>query len=98
MRLKLDLPYFDGHLHVEDYLDWEQAVEIFFDYMEVTPERQVKFVACKLRGGAGAWWLQLMQTRRREGKGGVRSWVRMKQLLRHHFLPSDFEQLLYLQY
>lgn len=97
-RMKLDIPVFDGHLHIEDYLDWEQAVESFFDYLEVLPERQVKYVACKLKGAAGAWWLQLQQTRQREGKGSVRSWPRMKQLLRSHFLPSDFEQLLYLQY
>lgn len=97
-RLKLDLPCFDGHLHIEDYLDWEQAVEAFFDYMDVAPERQVKFVACKLIGGAAAWWVQLVQTRKREGKGAIRSWGRMKQLLCGHFLPSDYEQLLYLQY
>lgn len=46
------------------------------------------------------WCRHLVATvvRRREGKGCIRSWARMKQLLRSHFLPSDFEHLLYLQY
>ncbi|XP_020677817.1 uncharacterized protein LOC110096287 [Dendrobium catenatum] len=56
-RVKLDIPFFDGRLHIEDYLDWE-----------------------------------------REGRGPVRSWLRMKQLLRGHFLPTDYEQMLYLKY
>ncbi|PKU73240.1 RNA-directed DNA polymerase [Dendrobium catenatum] len=97
-RVKLDIPFFDGRLHIEDYLDWEHAVENFFDYMEIEPEKQVKYVACRLRGGAGAWWSQLLQSRRREGRSPVRSWTRMKQLLRGHFLPTDFEQMLYLKY
>ncbi|XP_020702838.1 uncharacterized protein LOC110114328 [Dendrobium catenatum] len=66
--------------------------------MEIEPEKQVKYVAYRLKGGASAWWSQLLQSRRREGRGSVRSWVRMKQLLRAHFLPTDYEQMLYLKY
>ncbi|KAI0529011.1 hypothetical protein KFK09_001556 [Dendrobium nobile] len=87
-----------GRLHIEDYLDWERAVETFFDYMEIPHEKQVKYVACWLKGGASAWWMQLQQNRQREGKGSVRNWYRMKQMMRGHFLPTDYEQMLYLQY
>ncbi|PKU86182.1 hypothetical protein MA16_Dca002013 [Dendrobium catenatum] len=97
-RVKLDIPFFDGRLHIEDYLNWERSVETFFEYMDIEPEKQVKYVACRLKGGARAWWLQLLQTRRREGRGPVRNWHRMKQLLRSHFLPTDYEQMLYLRY
>ncbi|XP_020696471.1 uncharacterized protein LOC110109634 [Dendrobium catenatum] len=97
-KVKLDIPYFDGRLHIEDFLDWERTVETFFEYMDIEPERQVKYVACRLKGGAGAWWQQLIQSRRREGRGQVRSWHRMKQLLRGQYLPTDYEQMLYVQY
>ncbi|KAI0495827.1 hypothetical protein KFK09_022130 [Dendrobium nobile] len=97
-RIKLDIPFFDGRLHIEDFLDWERDFESFFEYMEIPLEKQVKYVACRLKGGASAWWQQLLQIRRREGKGAVRSWFRMKQLLRGHYLPTDFEQMLYIQY
>ena len=53
--MKIDLPSFDGHLHIEDFLDWLHAVENFFDYMEIPDEKRVKLVAYKLRGGASAW-------------------------------------------
>ncbi|XP_028556143.1 uncharacterized protein LOC114581024 [Dendrobium catenatum] len=97
-RVKLDIPFFDGRLHIEDYLDWERSVETFFEYMDIEPEKQVKYVACRLKGGASAWWQQVTQSRRREGRGAVRNWLRMKQLLRGHFLPTDYEQMLYVQY
>lgn len=66
--------------------------------MDIAPERQVKYVACKLKAGAGAWWIQSNQSRRREGKAPVKSWPKMKRILRSHFLPADYEQILYLQY
>ncbi|KAI0528950.1 hypothetical protein KFK09_001494 [Dendrobium nobile] len=45
-------------LHIEDYLDWEISVETFFEYMDIEPERQVKYVACRLKGDVSAWWQQ----------------------------------------
>ncbi|XP_028551072.1 uncharacterized protein LOC110094610 [Dendrobium catenatum] len=94
----MDIPFFDGKLHIEDFLDWERAVETFFEYMDVPRDKQVKYVACRLRGGASAWWQQLLQTRHREGRGSVRSWARMKQLLRSHYLPTDYDQILYMKF
>ncbi|KAI0500729.1 hypothetical protein KFK09_018945 [Dendrobium nobile] len=94
----MDIPFFNDRVHIEDFLDWERFVETFFEYMEIPPEKQVKYVACRLRGGASAWWQQLLQSRHREGKGHVRTWARMKQLLRGHYLPTDFEQILYMTF
>lgn len=50
--VKIDLPNFNGHLHVENFLDWILEVENFFDYMQTPEAQQVKLVAYKLRGGA----------------------------------------------
>ncbi|PKU85457.1 hypothetical protein MA16_Dca003197 [Dendrobium catenatum] len=97
-KVKLDILFFYGHLHIEDYLDWEKAVENFFDYMEIAPENQVKYVACRLKSGASAWWEQVLQSRRKEGRSRIHTWGRMKQLLRAQFLPTDFEQILYMRY
>ena len=97
-RIKVDIPCFDGHLHIEDFLDWIQTVENFFDYMNVPDSKQVKLVAYKLKGGASAWWEQLQSNRRREGKQTIRNWARMRTLLKSHFLPTDYEQILYQQY
>ncbi|KAI0498353.1 hypothetical protein KFK09_021594 [Dendrobium nobile] len=97
-KVKMDIPFFDGHLHIEDLLDWEKAVENFFDYLDIDPDKQVKYVACQLKGGASAWWEQTIQSRWRDGRNQIRSWSRMKQLLRSQFLPTDYEQILYMRY
>lgn len=43
--MKIKLPTYDGHLHIEDLLDWIIGVEHFFEYMEIPEDRKVKYVA-----------------------------------------------------
>jgi hypothetical protein len=97
-RVKIDLPNFNGHLHIENFLDWILEVENLFDYMQTPEAQQVKLVAYKLRGGAFAWWEQTQSNRRRQGKQPVQTWLKMKKLMKAWFLPPDYEQMLYQQF
>jgi hypothetical protein len=74
-------------------MNWVSKIEEFFTMAYVPEEKQVRFVAYKLKGGAATWWDQLQSTRRRQGKSSVRSWRRMKQLLQDNFFPQGFHQL-----
>ena len=66
--MKMDLPSFNGRLHIEHFLDWVHIVENFFNCSNILEENQVKLVAYKLKGGASAWWEQLQYNRQRQGK------------------------------
>ena len=97
-KLKADIPFFSGNLNIEDFIDWIAEIDKFFDYVEVSEEKRVKLVACKLKGGASTWWERLPNKRLREGKQPVRIWYQMKQLLKKDFLPPDYEQIFFQQY
>ena len=91
----LRYPFFSGNLNIDDFIDWIAEIDKFFDYVEVPEEKRVKLVACRLKGGASAWWERLKNRRLREGKQPVRTWYPMKQLLKKDFLPLDYEQILF---
>ena len=94
----MDLPSFNGRLHIEDFLDWVHTDEKFFDYLNISKENQVKLVAYKLKGGASSWWEQLQYTRQQQGKQHVHTWPKMKRLLQRRFPSPNYGQFLYQQY
>ncbi|WCJ37824.1 hypothetical protein M5689_018923 [Euphorbia peplus] len=97
-KLKGDLPTFGGDLDIEEFLDWLSKVERFFQYADVSDHRKVKLVAYRLKGGASVWWDQMCEERRRGGREPIRSWSRMRAMLRERFLPLDYEQYIFHSY
>ena len=82
-------------LILRGFLDWLTEVDRLFDYTEFPDNRKVKFVANRLKRGASLWWDRLREMRMREGRGPIQTWLRMKQLLRDRFLPSDYKQYIF---
>ena len=54
--MKVKLASFNGNVSLEEYLDWVNEVEKFFDYMGTIDDKQVCWVAYKLKRGASTWW------------------------------------------
>lgn len=71
---------------MEGFLEWIKNVESFFGYMSIPDNKKVQLVALKLMSGASAWWELLEINRQRFGKAPIRTWEKMKKLMRTHFL------------
>ncbi|KAA0054966.1 transposon Ty3-I Gag-Pol polyprotein isoform X1 [Cucumis melo var. makuwa] len=97
-KMKIDLPSYDGKRNIENFLDWLKNTENFFAYMGTTKNKKVHLVALKLKGGASAWWDQITVNRQKQGKHPIRSWEKMKKLMKQRFVPPNYEQTLYTQY
>ena len=54
-RMKMDLSSFNGQLQIKGFFDWLVFVERFFDYMDISKDKNVKLVAYRLLGGAFSW-------------------------------------------
>ena len=56
------------------YLDWEEALERYFEYKETTDARKVKIAIAKLSKYAAICYNGIKITRERECKAKIESW------------------------
>lgn len=66
--------------------------------MNILENKRISLVAYKLKAGAVAWWEQVQFNRCRMDKHPIRTWKKMKQYIRAHFLPANYEHVLYQKY
>lgn len=48
LKVRLNIPMFDAHPHIEDYLDQKQNMDSMFCYKKVPQDHQLKYVAYNL--------------------------------------------------
>ncbi|XP_022032947.1 uncharacterized protein LOC110934061 [Helianthus annuus] len=90
--IKVDIPEYDGKLDPDEFVEWLRTVERVFDYKHTVEEKKVKLVALKLRKYASTWWANVCSQREKMGKSKVRSWQKMKKLLKAKFMPVYYLQ------
>ncbi|VFQ96419.1 unnamed protein product, partial [Cuscuta campestris] len=87
---KVEMPTFDGKDDPDDFIEWLETIERVFDYTEVPEDKKVKLVALKFRGYASTWWTNTTTKRKREGKAAVKTWTKMRALLKKKFIPTHY--------
>ena len=76
-------------------MKWERKVEHVFDCHNYSEEKKVKLVVVKFTDYASIWWDQFVINRRRNGERSIRSWEKMKVVMRKRFIPSHYYRDLY---
>lgn len=64
----MEIPTFNGHMRIEEVLDWLTEVECFFEVMEIPESQKVELVRVKLKFRASVWWEQTQSARDRAEK------------------------------
>ena len=95
--LKIDIPEFEGGLNSDDFLDWLSEIERVFEFKGYSDEKKCKIAILKFKDYASLWWENLKKKREREGKERVKSWEKLKKLMKRRFLPDNHKQDLYLK-
>ena len=95
--LRIEIPEFEGSMSPDDFVDWLHAIERVFEYKGYSDEKKCKLAILKFKDYASLWWENLKKQRERDGKERVRSWEKLKKLMKRRFLPDNHKQDLYLK-
>ena len=90
-KVCLEVAEFYGKLNPTTFLDWIMSMEDYFDWYAMPENRKVRFVKAKLKGATRLWWHNIENQVHRTGQPPIDTWDEMKD----HFLPTDYEQLMY---
>lgn len=79
-------------------LEWFYEVERFFDIIDILDRNKVKVVTIQFQSAVTIWWEQTQAVRARELKRPMRTWKKLKKLMRTRFLPQNFQRVLFTKY
>ena len=94
-KVHLEVAEFYGKLNPTAFLDWILSMEDYFDWYAMPENRKVRFVKAKLKGATRLWWHNIENQVHRTGLLPIDTWDEMKLKMKEHFLPTDYEQLMY---
>ncbi|XP_031263538.1 uncharacterized protein LOC116121740 [Pistacia vera] len=95
--IKIDLPEFNGSLDPKDFIDWLHEIEWVFEFKNYNDENRCKVAILKFKEYTSLWWENTRKKREREGNTRIRSYEKLKRVLKKRFLPDNHKQDLYLK-
>jgi hypothetical protein len=55
VKVKMEIPVYEGNLDAEELLEWIRALDTYFDYEDIEEDKKVKHVVTCLKGHAALW-------------------------------------------
>ena len=93
-HIKINIPPFMGKSDPEAYLEWEEKMEMIFDYHNYSEGKKVKLAAMEFGHYALQWWTNEQNTWMRVGDDLISTWRQMKGAMRKRFVLSHYHRLL----
>ncbi|KAL0756000.1 uncharacterized protein LOC125591119 [Brassica napus] len=90
--LKYQIPSFHGKADPAAYVEWEEKMELIFDYQSYAKVKKVQLATAEFCGYASSWWNQLVSSRRHYGKEPVATWLKLRALMSHKYVPRQYHK------
>ena len=78
----------------KDYLDWEEEMDQYFDWYDMSKDRKFRFAKLKLVWHARLYWSTIERRRALDGRDPIITWHVMKTILRSNYVPTSYDQSL----
>ena len=90
--VKVEAPSFDGQPDPTKFLDWLADMDHYFEWYDMSEERQVRFAKIKLVSQAKLYWTNHECLMTRENRAPVINWEEMKEILKEKYVPTTYRQ------
>ena len=94
-KVRLEVAEFYEKLNPTAFLDCIMSMEDYFDWYALPENRKVHFLKAKLKGAARLWWYNIENQLHKMDQPPIDIWDEKKLKMKEHFLPTDYEQLMY---
>ena len=88
--VKVEAPSFDGQMDQTKFMDWLADMDHYFEWYNMSEERQVRFAKIKLVGQAKLYWTNHEHLMTRENCAPVIRWDEMKEVLKEKYVPTTY--------
>lgn len=89
---KLKIPPFYGDADPAAYVEWEEKMELIFNCQHSAERKKVQMATAEFYGYASSWWNQLVSSRRHYGKEPVATWLKLRALMCHKYVPRQYHK------
>ncbi|GJZ20653.1 putative nucleotidyltransferase, ribonuclease H [Tanacetum coccineum] len=95
--VKAEPPEFHRGTNPDNFIEWLNDIENIFEDKGYSDEKSYKVVVLKFKKYASLWWENVKSKRERDGKAKIKSWRKLKKLLKERFPPDSYKQDLYIK-
>ena len=88
--MRLEVLDFEGRVDPMVFSNWIASIEEYFDWYDMTNDRQVRFAKMKFVGLAKVWWFGVENVIRSIGQPPIDTWQEMKVKLRRKYMPVNY--------
>ena len=89
---KINIPPFDGNDDPAVYIEWEDRVELLFQYCKILDSEKVPLATLAFTDYALSWWTASTKQRIRYNEYEITHWDALKEALRIRFVPPTYER------